>query len=583
MEQHLHSVPLAPAIMDLFRDAVVVTDAKGIIIQVNKAYQEISGYTEAELIGERPAKIKSGHHSDIFYQSMWHALTHEGYWEGEIWDRRKNAEVYPKWLKIQALFNDQGEPSHYVGVFYETQNTHPSFDERERLANIDPLTGLYNRHCYRDWLAQQVRIRQEQYDVFQLYIDLDRFKEINERFGYVVGDDLLAIFAHRLRNVWHEINGDYATGNHEQDKCIARFSGDEFLVAFTFLREQKVNPSTLLEKTLYALEQPLKVKGHTLNISCSIGLSQLNLDAHNDEELIAHAEAAMYIAKTTGGSRSVIFTQTIREQIERRQQIQQCLLNAIQEEQFELYYQPKIGGLSRQVCGYEALVRWNHPELGFLSPAEFIPIAEETGAILPLGDWILENACGYAKHLLDLGFDALPVAVNISASQFSDPTWIDRVLLILEKTELPLHLIEFEITESQLLTDIENSTDLINYIRSIGIKVALDDFGTGYSSLSYLRNLPLDTLKIDRSFVSHLQNNQENYDLAIIKAVSALAKQLGIALVAEGVEQSEQEHILTEIGCDQLQGYLYSKPIPASEFLELCMQRLARRHPKTGE
>ncbi|SBS32600.1 Cyclic di-GMP phosphodiesterase Gmr [Marinomonas aquimarina] len=578
MEALLTNVPFSPAVMNMFRDAVVVTDAQGIILQVNQAYQDISGYHEDELIGQPPAKIKSGRHSKVFYESMWHALTTHGVWEGEIWDRRKNAEVYPKWLKIQAVRNDEGEITHYVGVFHETSNSSPSFHEKERLANIDPLTGLYNRHCYREFLARMIRTVAPNDRLVQLYLDIDRFKEINERYGYVVGDDLIAILAERIRIVWHEINDALLYPiQRDQEQLIGRFSGDEFLMAFRFDAREDIDLNQLLERLSATLSEPYKIRGHIIKVSCSIGTAQLNVDANDDDELISHAESAMYIAKQTGGDRSMIFTQSIQEQIERRKLIQQSLLQAVEDQEFELYYQPKIGGLSRRVCGYEALVRWNHPTLGMLSPVEFIPIAEESGAILPLGDWIFENACRYAKSLNDIGLIDLPVAINVSAIQLSDPSWLDRLMLTIDKVQLPPHLIELELTESQLLTDIENSTDIINYIRSRGIKVALDDFGTGYSSLSYLRNLPLDTLKIDRSFVSHLQEDQENYDLAIIKAVTTLAKQLGMALVAEGVEQATQERILRDIGCDQLQGYLYSKPIPAEEFLELCLKGLIHK------
>lgn len=576
MEALLAAVPFSPTVMNMFRDAVVVTDAQGIILQVNQAYQDVSGYREDELIGQPPAKIKSGRHSKVFYESMWQALTTHGVWEGEIWDRRKNAEVYPKWLKIQAIRNDEDEITHYVGVFHETSNSSPSFHEKERLANIDPLTELFNRHCYREFLTRVIRTVSQQDQLVQLYLDIDRFKEINERYGYIVGDDLLTMFADRIRGLWHEINNELLYPiQRDQEQLIGRFSGDEFLMAFRFDAREAIDLTLLLERLSSSLNEPYKIRGHIIKISCSIGTAQLHVDASNDDQLISHAEAAMYIAKQTGGDRSMIFTQSIQEQIERRKLIQQSLLQAVEEQQFELYYQPKIGGLSRRVCGYEALVRWNHPTLGMLSPVEFIPIAEESGAILPLGDWIFENACLYAKSLNDIGLIDLPVAINVSAIQLSDPNWLDRLILTIEKTQLPPHLIELELTESQLLTDIENSTDTINYIRSLGIKVALDDFGTGYSSLSYLRNLPLDTLKIDRSFVSHLQEDQESYDLAIIKAVITLARQLGMALVAEGVEQATQEKILREIGCDQLQGYLYSKPIPAEEFLELCLKGLS--------
>lgn len=575
MEQTFSNVTFSSDIMNLFRDAVVITDAQGLIQHVNQAYLDLSGYSSDELVGQRPAKIKSGRHSDMFYQSMWHSLTTKGYWEGEIWDRRKNAEVYPKWLKIQAVRNKLSEITNYIGVFHEIGNLAPSFQERERLANTDPLTGLYNRHSYREFLTRQIRDITSKDQLIQLSLDIDHFKEVNERYGYVIGDDLLTMFADRLRSLWHEINDALVTPiGRDQAHLLARFSGDEFLMTFRFPKQDEVDLEQVLSHISSSLNLAYKVRGHVISISCSIGMAQLHIDAKNEDELIAHAEAAMYIAKQTGGDRSMIFTQSIQEQIARRKLIKQSLVSAIKTEQFELYYQPKVGGISRQVCGYEALVRWNHPSLGQLSPIEFIPIAEENGAILPLGDWILEQACLYAKSLNELGFENLPVAVNISALQLSDPNWLDRVILTLKQTQLPHHLIEFELTESQLLTDIDNSTDIINYLRSIGVKVALDDFGTGYSSLSYLRNLPLDTLKIDRSFVSHLKENHESYDLAIIKAVTTLAKQLGMSLVAEGVEQLDQEKILTEIGCDQLQGYLYSKPIPAREFLELCIKNM---------
>lgn len=578
MEATPTNITFSSSVMNLFRDAVIVTNAQGYILHVNQAYQDISGYKEDELIGQRPAKIKSGHHGETFYQAMWHDLITLGHWEGEIWDRRKNAEVYPKWLKIQAIRDNQEQITHYIGVFYETKSTTPSLYERQRLANIDPLTGLFNRRCYRDKLHLNCQLAPQNAQIIQLYLDIDRFKDINENFGFVIGDDLLTLFANQLRNTWQCINekSSYPIPGAEE-ALIARFGGDEFLMGFCFLKSD-FDLDALIVQITELFNTPFKIRGHSIQIRFSLGVARLPFDASGPDELIAHAEAAMYVAKKAGGDQATMFTQSIQEQIKRRKMIEQSLIPAIQSEQFELYYQPKVGGLSRKVCGCEALVRWNHPTLGRLSPAEFIPIAEDTGAILPLGDWIFKQACEYAKQLNDLGIHNLPVAVNISASQLADPGWLDRLLLTLNSTQLSTNLIELELTESQLLKDMEHSTELITYVRSLGIKVALDDFGTGYSSLSYLRHLPLDTLKIDRSFVSHLHDDRENYDLAIIKAVNTLAKQLGISLVAEGVEQHAQETILTKIGCDQLQGYLYSEPVPAKEFLALCLRSLTNRN-----
>ncbi|MBM6552092.1 putative bifunctional diguanylate cyclase/phosphodiesterase [Marinomonas ostreistagni] len=569
------SLLLSRPVIDLFRDAVVITDHQGLILEVNQTYLDITGYTEQELYGERPAKIQSGHHSKSFYQALWHDLTHKGVWEGEIWDRRKNGEAFPKWLKIQAIRAPQdGSITHYIGVFYETQSTHPDLDERDRIANIDPLTGLYNRRSYRESLTRAIRLHPEGSQIVQLFIDIDCFKLMNERYSYVVGDDLLAAFAKRLQQAWHACSLELGALLPYQERLLARFSGDEFAFACCLPATYALDTEQFMMQLSARLSEPYVVRGHTIKISTSIGMSRFTQDAHCEEELIAHAESAMYIAKQNGGDCSVLFTQSIQEQLVRRKQIEESLLEAIRDNQFELYYQPKVGGLSRQVCGYEALVRWRHPQLGLLSPIEFITIAEETGAILPLGDWVLEQACLYAKQINDMGLTNLPVSVNVSAAQMADPSWLDRLLMVLEQTQLPHHLIELELTESQLLKDIENSTDIIHYIRSLGIKVALDDFGTGYSSLSYLRNIPLDTLKIDRSFVAQIQEGNNDYDMAVIKAVSMLAKQLGMHLVAEGVEQLDQEKILAEIGCDQLQGYLYSKPVPADEFLALCLDNL---------
>lgn len=567
---------LTRPIIDLFRDAVVITDIEGTILEVNQAYQNITGYQRDELIGQRTAKVQSGHHSQLFYQTMWDTLLREGFWEGEIWDRRKNAEVYPKWLKIQAITDDTSHHSHYVGVFYETGKLNPNFEERERLANIDPLTGLYNRRCYRESLSRHLSLHANTHEIIQLYIDIDRFKQINERYGYVAGDDLLTAFAQRLNKAWYSC-GQAFNIDTDCERLIARFGGDEFLLAICFPKGQDIELSQLLIRISSILNEPFSIGGHTLHVSASIGMSHFGVDATTEEELIVHAEAAMYVAKHSGGDGSIMFNHSIQEQINRRNTIQRSIFNAIENHEFELYYQPKVGGISRKACGYEALVRWNHPELGLLPPIEFISIAEENGAILALGDWILEQACRYAKQMHGMGFENLPVAVNVSASQLADPNWVDRVIMTIEEVGLPKHLIELELTESQLLNDVENSTDIITYLRSTGIKIALDDFGTGYSSLSYLRDLPLDILKIDKSFVSHIQESSSDYDLAILKAISSLAKQLGMHLVAEGVEQSEQEQVLAEIGCDQLQGYLYSRPVPAEEFLKLCLEGLAER------
>jgi diguanylate cyclase (GGDEF)-like protein/PAS domain S-box-containing protein len=546
---------LAAMVVANTRDGVVITDMEPRILAINPAYTEITGYHEAEVIGQNPRLLQSGRHDRAFYQAMWASIRDMGYWRGEVWNRRKNGDLYPQWLTISIVRNDRGEATHYVGVLTDISQIKHAEERVERLAHYDSLTGLPNRLLAQSRLAHALEQAQRRgHRVGVLFIDLDRFKTVNDSLGHPVGDELLRAITDRLGERFR----------HED--TLARLGGDEFLVVLEYL--QRPEEAALVAHTIISLlEQPFTLAGgQELYLSASIGVSLYPDDGHSAAELIQHADTAVYQAKTQGRNTYRFYTEALTRTAHERLDLESRLRRALERNEFLLHYQPLMSVGKEQMVGVEALVRWQPPGEALTPPMRFIPLAEETGLIVPLGEWVLRTACVQAKAWLDAGWPPLLLAVNLSARQFQQPDLIDRIHAVLLDTGLPATSLELEITESTLMEQGQQAAITLTALKKLGVRLAIDDFGTGYSSLAYLKRFPIDKLKIDQSFVRDIP--QDSNDMEIASAIIALAHNLRLEVLAEGVETPEQLAFLRERGCDACQGYLFSRPLPAEELAQ---------------
>lgn len=543
---------LAQKVIENTSEAVVFTDAKGLILDVNNAYQSITGYQREELIGKNPNVLKSGRHDRNFYQSMWAQIKAKGYWSGEVWDRRKNGEIYPKWLMINAMMDEEGSATGYVGIFSDLSDQKKAEEKLEELSFYDPLTHLPNRVLFHDRLSVGVSIaKREKHLLAVLLIDLDRFKVVNDSLGHNVGDELLELIAQR-----------FLTLGRESD-TVARLGGDEFAVLLPELNSAE-DASVVAQNFIDSLQDPFCFSGHTINIGASIGVSIFPSDGADVDGLIKRAELALYKAKEQGRNTYQYFSQELQDAVSEQLEMEDEMRHAILNQQFTLYYQPKFSLATNKVTGMEALVRWIHPEKGLIPPDKFIPLAEESGLIISLGEWILQEACRATAEWVKKYDDNLVVAVNLSAKQFKSENLLKTIQNTLDAFQLDPKNIELEITESCVMEDVEKALQTMKNFRDCRLRLAIDDFGTGYSSLGYLKQFPMNTLKIDRSFIMDL--TPESDDAAIVEVVILLADKLGLDVVAEGVETDAQLAFLRSQGCQYVQGYLLSRPLPADEF-----------------
>ena len=539
------------------QEGMLITDARGSILRVNRAFCKISGYSAEEVIGHNPSLMRSGRHKAEFYKTMWDSIHHTGGWQGEIWDRRKNGEVFPKWLTISAVKDDEGAVSHYVGTHFDITERKKKEERIKELAFFDQLTGLPNRTLLLDRLKQAMTnsARNDSLGAL-LFLDLDNFKTLNDTLGHDMGDLLLQQVAQRLTACLRE--GD----------TVARQGGDEFVVVLTDLSldeaEAAIATEMVAEKILASLSHPYCLAEMTHNSSTSIGVTLFRGQQTSIDELLKQADLAMYKSKDSGRNAVHFFNATMEIAVKKRVALEDDLRRALAESQFVLHFQGQVQGNTR-LTGAEVLVRWQHPERGMVSPAEFIPLAEETGLILPLGRWILETACTQlAAWACRPEMAHLTLAVNVSARQFNAPDFVSQVLAQLERTGVNPARLKLELTESLLLHNVQEIIEKMNALKSRGVGFSLDDFGTGYSSLSYLKLLPLDQLKIDQSFVRDVLTDQN--DAAIARTIVALAESLGLQVIAEGVETQEQCDFLEQAGCHAYQGYFFSRPLPIEGF-----------------
>lgn len=548
-------------------EAIMVTDARAHIIMVNDAFTNITGFSAQDVIGKTPRFQKSGRHDQLFYQELWGALQRSGQWQGEIWNRRKNGEVYPAWENINAVRNDQGELVNYVSVFSDISTIKEAEERLNRLAHHDALTGLPNRLLFTASLEQALaRAKRHGQQVALLFLDLDRFKLINDTLGHAAGDRLLQTIAERLK------------ASVRDEDLVARLGGDEF----TMVLEEISHPedaAALAQKLIAAVAEPVELEGREVVISPSIGISLYPRDGTNAGDLAKAADAAMYRAKSRGRHTYEFYTTELTAAAFEHLSMESGLRHALVSGELALHYQLQIEVKTGRVRGVEALLRWQHPEFGIILPEQFIPIAEESSLIDAIGGWVLQQACAQARRWRDTGLPALRVAVNLSARQLMHDGLLQTVhdalaQAGLEAGDVPLQL---EVTESVLHAGAHTS-ELLRQLRRLGISIAIDDFGTGYSSLSQLKHLPVDTLKIDRLFVRNIPADADNQ--AITAAIISMGHTLGLEVVAEGVETEEQLGFLQQHGCDEAQGYLIGEAVPA-EAIGALLQR-QRVWPFTG-
>jgi diguanylate cyclase (GGDEF)-like protein/PAS domain S-box-containing protein len=550
----------AATVFDNSAEGVIISTPDGTMTAVNHAFTEITGYAENEAIGQNPRMLQSGKHDKSFYRDMWATIADKGRWQGEVWNRRKNGEVFPEWVSITAVHNKLGQLTNYVATFTDITLQKQAEERIQLLAFSDPLTGLPNRRLFIDRLehALMVSARNNRHGAL-FFIDLDNFKGLNDTRGHNVGDHLLKQVAQRILSCVRA--GD----------TVARLGGDEFVVMLEDLGDNGIEATSLAEsvgtKILTKLNQLYILDDEPYHSTPSIGVTLFGDQKNSLEELLQQADLAMYQVKASGRNALRFFDPEMQAVIATRVALETDLREGLLENQFILHYQPQLDH-TRRITGAEALIRWQHPRRGMVSPAEFIPLAEETGLILPLGLWVLKTACmqlaDWAKHPET---NHLVLAVNVSAHQFRQTGFVEEVLTTLEQSGATPGKLKLELTESLLLDDVDDIIAKMSRLKCKGVCFSLDDFGTGYSSLSYLKRLPLDQLKIDQSFVRDVLSNPD--DAAIARTIVALAHSLGMEVIAEGVETEAQHAFLFENGCFAYQGYLFSRPVPQDIFATL--------------
>ncbi len=533
-------------------EGIVITDPEGTIVDVNDAYCRIMGYEREQIIGQNPRMVGSGRHDKAFYEEMWRAIREDGQWLGEVWDRRSNGEVFPKWLNISTVYNDEREITHYVGTFSDISALKDVQEQLQQLAYYDALTGLPNRLLFQDRLEQEISIcRRLDHQCAVMFLDLDRFKYVNDTLGHSAGDELLIEVARRIKQ-------------HVRDNdTVARLGGDEFTL---ILREVgSVDAVAMVaRKVVEELGRPFSLMGNEVHLGGSIGITLYPDDGLDFETLTKRADAAMYQAKGAGRGQYHFYSQLMDENAHHRLRLENDLHRAIERDELFLHYQPQLAADGERVVGAEALVRWRHPELGVVSPAEFIPLAEESGVIIPIGEWVTQQVCADMRRWREAGMVLVPVAINLSARQFRQSDLISRIIEIIGKSGLESGLFEFEITESVAMDNPDAVAARLKVLAGRGYSIAIDDFGTGYSSLGYLKKFTAHKIKLDRSFVADIPDDEES--LAVASAVINMAKELGYRVVAEGVESEGQHHFLRDKGCDVMQGYHFSRPLEAEAF-----------------
>jgi diguanylate cyclase (GGDEF)-like protein/PAS domain S-box-containing protein len=550
---------LSAKVFESSKEGIMVTNANNVIISVNDAYCEMSGYHRHELIGIDPNILSSGIHSKEFYASMWNELLNKGVWRGEVTDQRKNGEIFPQWMSLSVVKNTQGLVVNYIGIMRDLSVQRASEEKIRFLSNFDQLTQLPNFDLLKDRVTQAIATAQRaDYTVALLYIDLDRFKIVNDSLGMKVGDQLLKQVSERI------------VSNLNKNDTLSRQGGDEFILMLH--RADPDEAAHVARNLLSILAQPFTVDEESIIVTASMGLSMFPEDGSTFEELLQAADVALFQSKSQGRNAFRFFTQSMQEHAKKILQVETELRDAIEKDEFILHYQPQIDAISREIIGLEALIRWQHPNKGLISPALFIPVAEECDLIIDLGYWVIRTVIAQQVHWQESGIDIVPVAVNLSVVQCRDQSLYENVNSLLREVKLDPAMLELEITEGVAMDSSKYIVDMLKQFHDLGVQLSIDDFGTGYSSLSYLKQFDIDKLKIDQSFIRDLA--YDNNDEAIVTAIIEMSKALGFKTIAEGVETQDQLELLCEKGCDEMQGYYFSKPIPMGEVTEMLEQNI---------
>lgn len=558
LERQAEALHLSARVFETSREGIIITDPETRILAVNPSFSEITGFSADEVIGHRPTLLASSRHDKAFYREMWKTIRATGTWSGEIWNRKRDGTVFPEQLTISTVRNGKGEVLHYIGTFLDVSERKEAEDRIRQLVEFDLLTRLPNRALLNDRLTQAIAIAErEKKRVAVLVIDMDRFKTVNDSLGHATGDEILQEVAARLRRLVR------------QSDTVSRMGGDEFAVVLPAL-DQPANALPVIRKICEALGEPYLVRNQDFHITPSIGVSLFPDNGTDAETLIKNADAAMYHAKDVGRNNFQFFTADFNQWATNRLHIENGLRHALAREELVLHYQPQVDLASLRIVGCEVLLRWQPQGEALIPPDRFIPIAEDTGLIVPIGAWVLDEACRQLAEWDAKGTAPIRLAVNVAVPQLRQPDFVDYVRDTLARHGLSNARLEIEVTESVLLDQDERIRHTLEGLVELGIMLSLDDFGTGYASLSYLRNFRFDVLKIDRSFVSELHRNPD--DITLIRAIISIARDMSLLTIAEGIESAEQCAILNELGCRVGQGFHFSRPVPAAAMGELIAQ-----------
>ncbi len=530
---------------------VSITDAKGAIIYMNDLFCEISQYKREELMGKNHRLLNSGYHPKEYFKEMWKQISSGLTWEGEVRNLKKDGSIYWVQATIVPFMDEKGKPYKYISIRKEITKQKQLEEEIFHLAYHDPLTNLPNRRMFMNQLRSEIIERNNsKSNLSILFIDLDNFKFINDKWGHDAGDLVIKEAANRIKEALR------------QTDMVARLGGDEFIVMLKDVQEDD-DIIHYVKQILAKFQKPISTYGQEYSLTCSLGIATYPENGDSAEQLITNADNALYHVKGRGKNDFAFYNNKMKVQSLERSLLENALRSAIKNNQFYLEYQPKQNIATKELFGMEALVRWNHPELGIIPPGKFIPLSEETGLIVPMGEWILRESCRQTKSWQKQGFPELIISVNVSVRQLEDSNFIDLVMEILKETELDPKYLELEVTES-IFADVKNAASILQELRSMGIKISVDDFGTGYSSLSYIKHLPIDILKVDGSFIQDIHSNDESK--AIVKAIITLANAIGLKVVAEGIELEEHVDELKNGGCLLGQGFYFSKPMKSEAF-----------------
>ncbi|MCW9013439.1 MAG: EAL domain-containing protein [Gammaproteobacteria bacterium] len=538
---------LASMVLDNTPEGVMIVDSHLRVISVNPAFTFTTGYSFKEMQGKKPSLLSSGKHDKSFYQQMWQRIDEMGYWQGEIWNRRKNGEIYPEWMNINSIKNDAGDVLYYAAIFSDISSQEQIRQRLHTLAYYDDLTGLPNRELFNDHLDNALaQAHRHNKKLAVMFLDVDRFKNVNDTLGHKVGDLLLQAVAENIRQCVRDSDS------------VSRFGGDEFTIILNDISRPE-DAVKVVRKIVDVLSRPIKLSdGMELYATTSMGICIFPEDGNNSELLIKNADTAMYRAKEAGRNNYQFYTSDMSQDFAERLMLENDLRKAVEKNELSVAYQPQVNLITGEIIGFEALVRWQHDTHGWVSPMKFIPIAEDAGMIYQIGEWVLKQACQQIKIWREKFGLNLRMAINISGHQLSRPKVVDYIVNTIDCLQLPHEAIELELTESSLMDNIDSVISVMDALNKTGIQLAIDDFGTGYSSLSYIKRFSIDKLKIDKSFIQDISS--ENNEAEIVTAIIAMANNLGIEVIAEGVEKKEEIDFLYRHGCNEIQGYYFSEP-----------------------